>query len=53
MVIPDWGRLAEGEEAILYASIIPYLMFPILCGGRPMTGERGECPQVQYKDDYW
>ncbi|MSR64730.1 MAG: hypothetical protein EXS18_02995 [Verrucomicrobiae bacterium] len=52
LVIPDWTRL-EGEESALYASCIPYLMFPILCGGRPVTGERASCPNVQYMEDVW
>jgi hypothetical protein len=53
LVIPDWTRMPESEEAMLFASCIPYLMFPILCGGRPMTGERASNPNVEYLDDHW
>jgi len=53
LVIADWTRLPVGEETMLYASCIPYLMFPILCGGRPMTGERALNPKVPCLDDHW
>jgi hypothetical protein len=42
------------DEAYLHS--IPYLQFPVLLAGRPVTGERGMIPGVAYSsnpDDYW
>ncbi len=42
------------EEAYLHS--IPYLQFPVLLAGRPVTGERGFIPGVAYSknpDDFW
>jgi hypothetical protein len=42
------------DEAYLHS--IPYLQFPVLLAGRPVTGERGMIPGVAYSknpDDFW
>lgn len=37
----------ESEDA-MYLQTIPYMQFPLLLAGRPLTGERGFIPGVEY-----
>ncbi|MBU4400326.1 MAG: hypothetical protein KKE86_13455, partial [Planctomycetes bacterium] len=42
-----WGPKVEREEE-LYLQAVPYMQFPLLMAGRPLTGERGFVPGVHY-----
>jgi hypothetical protein len=49
-----FAQVASDDELFLHA--IPYLQFPILQAGKPVTGERGAIPGVQYApggEDFW
>jgi hypothetical protein len=57
-VVPclDLSRAKIGNEDELYLQSIPYLQFPLLLAGRPMTGERAAIPGIHYvneADDFW
>ncbi len=41
-LIPD-NRLGELGPRAVYAGALPYLQFPVLYDGVPITGERGLC----------
>ncbi len=43
------ARLADDDELFLHS--IPYLQFPLLIGGKPVTGERAFADNVRYRDD--
>jgi hypothetical protein len=50
----SFAKLESDDEP--YLDAIPYLQFPLLLGGRPMTGQRAMVPGVPYapaKDDFW
>jgi len=49
----NFTTVEDKDEPYLHA--IPYMQFPILAGGRPMTGERGMIPGVSYPNpnDFW
>ncbi|MDQ2839776.1 MAG: alpha-amylase family protein [Acidobacteriota bacterium] len=40
------GKVDKQDE--MYLETIPYMQFPLLLAGRPMTGERGFIPGVEY-----
>ncbi|MBS1801224.1 MAG: hypothetical protein JSS95_15535 [Acidobacteria bacterium] len=40
------GKVDNQDE--MYLQTIPYMQFPLLLAGRPMTGERGFIPGVEY-----
>ena len=44
----DVARTSIAHEDDLYLHSIPYLQFPVLMAGRPVTGERAMIPGVQY-----
>ncbi len=49
-----FARVASEDELFLHS--IPYLQFPILQAGKPVTGERGAIPGVRYAPeagDFW
>jgi len=53
---PDMSRAQVASEHDLYRYTIPYLQFPLRVDGRPMTGERGCVPSLQYQPaekDFW
>jgi len=57
-VVPafDLSRARPANEDELYLHAIPYLQFPLLIGGRPVTGERMVVPGLQYQPeetDFW
>lgn len=55
MLIPD-ARLGERGVRAVYAGGLPFLQFPVLYDGAPVTGERGCAEGVDYldpQDDYW
>jgi len=57
-VIPgfDLSRAQPAGEDELYLHTIPYLQFPLLIGGQPVTGERMMQPGLEYQDeatDFW
>jgi hypothetical protein len=52
----DLSRARPANEDELYLHTIPYLQFPLLIGGRPVTGERALVPGLKYLDetkDFW
>jgi hypothetical protein len=52
----DMSRATIDSEDDLYLHSIPYLQFPVLLAGRPVTGERASVPGIQYqpeRDDFW
>ena len=50
---PDLSRAQSWDEEDLYLHTIPYMQFPLRVDGRPVTGERGFVPGVDYGDDFW
>lgn len=49
-----FAQVASDDEPFLHA--IPYLQFPILQAGKPVTGQRGAIPGVRYapeEGDFW
>ena len=49
-----FAQVASDNEHFLHA--IPYLQFPILHAGKPVTGQRGAIPGVRYaaeEGDFW
>lgn len=55
MLIPD-ARLGGFGPRAVYAGGLPFLQFPVLYDGAPMTGERACAAGVDYpdlQDDYW
>ena len=49
-----FAQVASDDELVLHA--IPYLQFPILHAGKPVTGQRGAIPGVWYapgESDFW
>jgi hypothetical protein len=49
-----FAQVASEDEPFLHA--IPYLQFPILHAGKPVTGQRGAIPGVRYAPeagDFW
>ena len=40
------GKIEKEDD--LYLNTIPYMQFPLLLGGRPLTGERGFVPGIEY-----
>ena len=44
----DLARFSVDREDDLYLHAIPYLQFPILMAGRPVTGERVSIPGIKY-----
>ena len=44
----DMSRARIDNEDELYLHTIPYMQFPVLLAGRPMTGERAAIPGIQY-----
>jgi len=49
--IPHYGVLPAGEEAKVYTASIPYLQFPTLYDGRPITGKTYTGDKIQYDGD--
>lgn len=49
-VVPcfDFRNGKVGNEDEMYLQTIPYMQFPLLLAGRPLTGERGSIPGVDY-----
>jgi len=49
-VIPcfDWLSGSVADENELYLQTIPYMQFPLLLTGRPVTGERQVIPGIEY-----
>ncbi|MGB9641800.1 MAG: hypothetical protein ACP5JO_07105 [Candidatus Ratteibacteria bacterium] len=47
--IPDWRVVPSQDQKKLYALTIPYLQFPVLYHGRPITGKMYEGEKLQYK----
>lgn len=47
----DLARTQIASEDDLYLHSIPYLQFPILLAGRPMTGESMFVPGLKYKEE--
>jgi hypothetical protein len=49
-VVPclDMSRARIASEDDLYLHAIPYLQFPLLLAGRPVTGERAMVPGIEY-----
>ncbi len=50
----NFAKVANQDEFYLHA--IPYMQFPILQAGKPVTGQRGAVPGVSYprgEDDFW
>jgi len=57
-VVPcfDLSRARPTSEDELYLHAIPYMQFPLLIGGQPVTGERVMVPGITYRDesaDFW
>lgn len=55
LLIPD-ARLGELGPRAVYAGGLPFLQFPVLYDGVPVTGERACADGVEYPDrdaDYW
>jgi hypothetical protein len=57
-VVPclDLSRASIVNEDELYLQSIPYMQFPLLLAGKPMTGERAAIPGIHYvseADDFW
>lgn len=55
MLIPD-ARLGDLGPRAVYAGGLPFLQFPVLYDGAPVTGERACAEGVDYldpTDDYW
>lgn len=55
MLIPD-ARLGDLGPRAVYAGGLPFLQFPVLYDGAPITGERACAEGVDYLDpgdDYW
>jgi hypothetical protein len=52
-VVPclDFSRAKIPKEDEMYLQSIPYMQFPLLLGGRPVTGERASIPGIHYADD--
>ncbi|MCK5155677.1 MAG: hypothetical protein KAQ69_04525, partial [Spirochaetales bacterium] len=50
---PDLSRAQSWNEDELYLHTIPYMQFPLCVDGRPVTGERGFVPGVDYGEDFW
>ncbi len=52
-VVPclDFSRATIPQEDEMYLQSIPYMQFPLLLGGRPVTGERAAIPGIHYADD--
>lgn len=50
-VVPclDMSRAAIEDEDDLFLFAIPYLQFPLRVDGRPVTGERGRVPSLNYR----
>jgi len=48
-----FARIEDDDEPYLHA--IPYMQFPILQAGKPVTGQRASIPGVAYPavDDFW
>jgi hypothetical protein len=48
-----FARVEDDDEPFLHA--IPYMQFPILQAGKPVTGQRASIPGVAYTsaDDFW
>jgi len=44
----DMSRAKVEREDDLYLDAIPYMQFPVLLGGRPVTGERANVPGIEY-----
>jgi hypothetical protein len=47
----DFSRATIPKEDEMYLQSIPYMQFPLLLGGRPVTGERAVIPGIHYADD--
>jgi hypothetical protein len=49
-VVPclDMSRAQVASEDELYLHAIPYMQFPLLLAGRPVTGERASTPGIEY-----
>jgi hypothetical protein len=47
----DVARTSIAHEDDLYLHSIPYLQFPVLMAGRPVTGERAVIPGIQYSPE--
>jgi len=43
------GKIEKEDD--LYLNTIPYMQFPLLLGGRPLTGECGFVPGVEYASE--
>jgi hypothetical protein len=57
-VVPcvDMSRAKIDNEDELYLHALPYMQFPLLLAGRPVTGQRAAVPGVRYTPDphdYW
>jgi hypothetical protein len=54
-VVPclDFSFTKIDAESDHYLQSIPYLQFPILSAGRPITGQRVDVPGVKYQEDWW
>ncbi len=52
-VVPclDFSRTEIPKEEEMYLQAIPYMQFPLLLGGRPVTGERAVIPGIHYAED--
>ena len=48
---PDLSRAQPADEDEVFVNAIPYLQFPLLMGGKPITGERLLAENVRYRDD--
>ncbi len=53
MPCPDLSRAHFQNEDELYLHTIPYMQFPLRVDGRPVTGERGMVPGIDYGNDLW
>ncbi len=57
-VVPclDLSRATIPNEEELYLQSVPYMQFPLLLAGKPVTGQPCEIPGVQFapaSDDFW
>ena len=57
-VVPclDFSQVTIPNEDEMYLQSIPYLQFPLLLAGKPVTGERAAIPGIHYAndgDDFW
>ncbi len=49
--IVDYSSMTVSNEDEAYLHAIPYMQFPVLLAGRPMTGEKSVIPGVDYRSE--